>query len=79
MAMGCVPVCAPEVDMDNYANPPHEGVHYIRVSSPDEAKEKLKTVSEAQWAHMSAACKAWWQTNASAEGSWALTKALVGV
>jgi hypothetical protein len=78
MAMGCVPVCMSDVDLENYANPPLEGIHYIRVSSPDEAKEKLTSISEEKWAVMSAACHQWWQENASAEGSWGLTLKLKG-
>ena len=78
MAMGCVPVCAPEVDMENYASPPQEGVHYIRVESPEDAKQKLATMTEEQWRLMSVACMQWWKENASAEGSWRLTAQLAG-
>jgi hypothetical protein len=76
MAMGCVPVCAPEVDMDNYANPPQENVHYIRAKDPEDAKQRIEVVTEEQWNTMSAACIQWWRENASAEGSWALTQKL---
>ena len=74
MAMGCVPVVAPEVDM-TYADPPEEGVHYFRVSSAAEAK-KIAETPEERWVAMSAACRAWWQRNASAEGAWKLTESL---
>jgi hypothetical protein len=77
MAMGTVPVVAPEVDMTNYANPPQEGVHYIRIQTPDEAKTITESISEDQWTKMSAACRQWWKENASAEGSWTLTKQLL--
>jgi hypothetical protein len=76
MAMGCVPVCASEVDMETYANPPQEGVHYIRVNSPDDIPGKVASIAEEKWAAMSAACIQWWQENASAEGSWKLTQKL---
>lgn len=75
MAMGCVPVVASEVDMTLYANPPEEGVHYIRVKNPDEMK-RLENVSEGEWTIMSKACRAWWEKNSSAKGLWELTKAL---
>jgi hypothetical protein len=71
-----VPVCAAEVDMDTYANPPQEGVHYIRVNSPEEVSTKVSSLSEEQWATMSAACILWWRQNASAEGAWQLTQKL---
>lgn len=73
MAMGCVPVVAPEVDMTNYAEPPEEGLHYFRVSTPEEAKAVTATTAE-RWTVMSAACRDWWKRNASAEGMWELTK-----
>jgi hypothetical protein len=76
MSMGCVPVVMADVDMQNYADPPREDIHYIRVNSPDEAKKKLETISEEKWAIMSHACRAWWSDNASAEGSWKLTQKL---
>lgn len=76
MAMGCVPVVAPEVDMTNYADPPVEGLHYFRVETPEEAKAVLATTAE-RWMVMSAACRDWWQRNASAEGMWELTQRLI--
>ena len=77
MAMGCVPLVAPECDMDNYAEPPVEGVHYIRVASPEEAKQVASQMDEATWETMSASAHAWWKRNCSCEGSFALTKRLV--
>jgi hypothetical protein len=76
MAMGCVPVVAPEVDMTNYADPPVEGLHYFRVETPEEAKAMLQTTAE-RWMVMSAACRDWWQRNASTEGMWELTQRLI--
>lgn len=76
MAMGCVPLVAPEVDMESYAEPPVEGTHFFRVKSPSDLLARLSIVTEADWARMSAACRDWWQRNASAEGMWALTKRL---
>lgn len=77
MAFGTVPVCAPEVDMDSYANPPVEGVHYIRVENPKDVLEKLARISETEWQVMSDACRAWYKTNCSIDGMWNLTKKLV--
>lgn len=79
MAMGTVPICAPEVDMENYAEPPIEGTHFFRASGPAEAKRLATETSAATWASMSASCQDWWRRNASAEGSWALTKRLAGL
>jgi len=79
MAMGCVPVVTSEVDMECYANPPQEGIHYLRVQTPSEVQEKVAAVSHEAWATMSCACKLWWKENASAEGSWLLTQKLKGM
>jgi hypothetical protein len=77
MAMGCVPVVAPEVDMDSYAEAPVEGVHYFRVQNAVEAKRIVESLQEDTWTKMSDACRAWWRRNASADGSWDLTKRLL--
>jgi hypothetical protein len=77
MAMGCVPLVAPEVDMDGYSQPPIEGVHYIRVQSVADVQRIVKETSQALWEEMSNACQVWWRTNCSIEGSFALTKQLI--
>lgn len=79
MAMGCVPVVAPEVDMTSYAVAPVEGVHYLRVKSPEELLKKTNDISAEQWETMSVAAFTWWKNNASAEGMWELTKRLAGL
>jgi hypothetical protein len=75
MAMGCVPIVSSGVDMDNYADPPKEGVHYIRVENPGDMA-KVATISKEVWETMSVACHLWWKKNASAEGMWRLTEEL---
>ena len=76
MAMGCVPVVAPEVDMDSYAEPPIEGTHYFRAADPLTADALIAGASNEDWATMSAACKDWWRRNASVDGSWVVTSRL---
>ena len=76
MAMGCVPVVDKEVDMNSYANPPVEGIHYIRVSAAEEVQAKLATISPETWQTMSSACRLWWKENSSCEGMWTLTQRL---
>ena len=77
MALGTVPLVAPDVDMTNYADPPQEGLHYIRLKTfdPQEATEAIK-ISNEEWQIMSAAAVNWWKANASAHGLWELTKKL---
>ena len=78
MAMGCVPIVAPEVDMTNYAEPPQEGLHYLRVQTPEDVL-RVKNITAEQWTVMSVAARDWWERNASAEGMWSLTKTLCGI
>jgi hypothetical protein len=77
LSMGTVPVVVEGVDMVNYANPLIEGVHYLRVTGPDEAREKIESINEAEWLVMSMAGREWWKQNASIEGSWLKTKDLI--
>ena len=77
MAFGTVPLVAPEVDMESYANPPIEGLHYIRVSSPEDLKHKLSLISDIVWKDMSEECKKWYKDNCSVDGMWKLTQELV--
>ena len=75
MALGTVPIVSSEVDMDNYASKPIEGVHYLRVSSPEDLLNKVKGVKN--WLEMSEACKKWFLENSSVDGMWQLTKKFV--
>lgn len=77
MALGVVPVCARDVDMDSYAEPPVEGVHYLRASTPEEAKQITEAMSEADWYAMSKAAHEWWKRTCSVEGSFSLTEKLI--
>uniref|UniRef100_A0A6C0IEG2 Exostosin GT47 domain-containing protein n=1 Tax=viral metagenome TaxID=1070528 RepID=A0A6C0IEG2_9ZZZZ len=74
MAFGCIPLVSNEVDMDSYANPPMVGVHYLRVSSPEDLVNKVK--ANKNWLEMSEACKVWYKENCSVDGMWLLTKKL---
>ena len=79
MAMGSVPIVASEVDMENYADPPEEGLHYIRVNSADDIPDMLEKITAERWTVMSVACRDWWRRNASVDGMWELTRRLAGV
>lgn len=79
MALGTVPVVAPDVDMEHYANPPQEGKHYLRLKSfdPEEAKRVIEAVIEEEWIRMSSLGHEWWKENASADGLFQLTKSKI--
>lgn len=77
MAMGCVPLVADDCDMEFYANPPVEGVHYIRVNKPEDIDRIILTQTQEEWERISIACQKWWKENCSCEGSFLLTKKLI--
>jgi len=79
MALGTVPVVAPDVDMSNYAVPPQEGIHYLRLVSfdPKEALTLLHSISQERWSQLSSSAHEWWIANSSAKGLWALTQRLL--
>lgn len=77
MAMGCVPLVSEWVDMSSYANPPVEGVHYLRLGNSREIPAVMASVSKESWEKMSAACRTWWAENASCKGSFELTRRLI--
>ena len=76
MGLGVVPIVAPEVDM-KYYNSPEEGVHYFRVSSPEEAHSIINSQSEVGWKRMSENCIDWWNINCSTKGSFATTVKII--
>jgi len=70
MAFGTVPVVTPEVSIKDYMDPPVENVHYLKVNSPEELKEKVSNVSQEKWEGMSKACFEWYQRNVHSDNCW---------
>ena len=77
MACGTIPIITPEVDIDNYYNPPIENIHYIRVSKPDDIPIKINTINQEKWEQMSKACVQWYNENCSVQGSFNTTKEII--
>jgi len=77
LAMGTVPVVTPGVDITGYAEPLLDGIHVLCVTDPLDAQRKIATIPANQWETMSKAGHMWWKRNASVEGSWSRTKAMV--
>jgi hypothetical protein len=70
MAFGTVPIITPEVSIDSYLDPPKENVHYIKVSSEKEMREKLNNITKEQWEKMSKSCYEWYQKNVHSNNVW---------
>jgi hypothetical protein len=77
MACGTVPIITPDVDIDNYYNPPIENIHYIRVSKPEDIPKKINSISQEKWEQMSKACVKWYNENCSVQGSFNTTKEII--
>lgn len=73
MAFGTVPIVTPGVCMHSYLNPPQEGVHYLRVKTPDEIRAKVAAIDRDTWEKMSDACYDWYQENCMSDRAWELT------
>ena len=62
LAMGTVPIVTPDVSL--YFNDPLiEDKHYIRINTPDEYSEKIKSITKEKWTEMSKNCKEWYMKN----------------
>jgi len=76
LGLGSVPIFAPEVD-NTYHEPLVEGLHFLRVDSPEQVKEKIDSTTKEQWIEMHEAGQDWFDRNASVHGSFNLTKKIV--
>ena len=77
MACGTIPIITPDVDIDNYYNPPIEGTHYIRVSKPEDIPKKINSMSQEKWELMSKACIEWYNKNCTVKGSFNITNEII--
>jgi hypothetical protein len=73
MAFGTVPIITPDVCIDSYINPPKENVHFIRIDTPENLKQKLESINKDVWEQMSEACCVWYQENCISINAWNLT------
>lgn len=77
LALGTVPIITPGVDIEGYAVPLQEGVHYLRASNPEEARRLATDMSNDTWAAMSAACRKYYADYLAPEAAWRLTERLI--
>ena len=70
MAFGTVPIVTPEVSISDYADPPIENIHYIKINTPEELKHKISIISENKWNKLSKACYEWYQRNVHSDNCW---------
>jgi hypothetical protein len=70
MAFGTVPIVTPHVNTTSYQEPLVEGVHYVRVTSPEEIPRVLAGIGPERWLAMSTACKDWYSRNVHSDNQW---------
>lgn len=73
MGMGTVPIITPNVCISSYADPPVEGIHFLRVSTPDKLDNVISSVTEEKWNAMSTACVEWYKRNVHSDNAWNTT------
>jgi hypothetical protein len=71
-SLGVVPIIADGVDL-TYYNKLTEGVHYLKVNTPEEVKPLIQSISNAKWEELSLAGRSWYQENCSPLGSFKTT------
>jgi hypothetical protein len=76
IGMGTVPVFSPGVSVD-YHNPLVEDVHFLKAETPEEAADKMKSLTKEQWTEMSNACIEWFEENCSVDGSFKTTMEII--
>jgi hypothetical protein len=70
MAFGTVPIVTPEVSIKSYMETLIENTHYIKVTNPEELKEKVANITSEEWAKMSSECYEWYQRNVNSKNCW---------
>jgi hypothetical protein len=68
MALGVVPLITDGIPMHSYLNPPVEGKHFLRVSTPEDVPRVIKECSN--WEEMSRACREWYMENVHSSNWW---------
>ena len=73
MALGTIPIITNEIAIKSFANPPSEGIHYIRAYNPEDLKRKLINIQQKRWETISKAAQEWYMKNAHSDNSWNTT------
>lgn len=76
IGMGTVPVFSPGVSTE-YHDPLIENVHFLKAETPEEANDKMRSLSRGGWQEMSNACIEWFEKNCSVEGSFKTTMEII--
>jgi hypothetical protein len=76
MGMGTVPVFTQGVSVD-YHEPLVENEHFLYAETPQEALEKINTLTDKDWENLSNNCIEWFERNCSVEGSYNITKEII--
>ncbi len=71
-ALGVVPIITDGVDL-TYYNDLIEGIHYLKISKPEEVKPIIDSISKDKWLEMSNAGREWYEKNCSPIGSFNTT------
>lgn len=70
MAVGTVPIVTPDVCLNAFMEPLIDGVHCIRVNTPEEIPVLLSTINDQRWYELSKSCKEWYMRNVHSDNMW---------
>ena len=76
MSMGVIPIITEGVDI-TYYNPLIEGIHYLRVNTPQDIPILINSISKQKWEYMSRAILQWYEENCSIKGSFDTTMKII--
>ena len=76
IGLGTVPIFVPGVSTDYY-EPLEEDKHFLFARNHHEVKRKIQECTKEKWEYMSNECRDWYNRNASAKGSFELTKKII--
>lgn len=76
IGMGTVPIFTEGVSTEYYEKL-EENIHFISANSPEEALEKISTISDEQWKTLSSNCIEWFERNCSVDGVYQTTMKLL--
>lgn len=74
--LGVVPIFTEDVCF-KYHEPIFENLHYIKVKTPQEIKEKIKNFSKDRWEFISYNGRQWYERNCSPLGSFETTEKII--
>ena len=76
IGLGTVPIFVPGVSTEYY-EPLEKDKHFLFANTPADIPNIIKSCTKEKWSYLSNQCREWFDRNASAKGSFELTKRII--